>query len=103
MNTIQKLKKRWGIHSTPQIIVICIVFALTGLCSAKLAAPLTELIGLHKETVSGWVYWPVRILLIFPLYQMLLVFFGWIFGQFSFFWKFEKKMLKRIGLGFLIS
>ena len=103
MNMVQKLKKRWGIHSTLQTIVICVVFALTGLCSAELAAPLTEGIGLHKKDVSGWIYWPVRVLLIFPIYQVLLLFFGWIFGQFRFFWAFEKKMLKRLGLGFLFS
>jgi hypothetical protein len=41
--------------------------------------------------------------LIFPIYQVLLVFFGFIFGQFKFFWNFEKKMLSRMGLGFLFN
>jgi hypothetical protein len=36
--------------------------------------------------------------LIFPLYQVLLVLIGALFGQFSFFWGFEKKMLRRFGL-----
>lgn len=100
---MEKLKKRWGIESNFQIIIIFIVFAITGSVSAKLAAPATEFIGVGKEDVSGWVYWPIRILLIFPIYQVLLVFFGWLFGQFKFFWAFEKKMIKRLGLGFLIS
>ncbi|WP_350288636.1 DUF6787 family protein [uncultured Croceitalea sp.] len=96
---MEKLKQRWGIESNFQIVIIFIVFAITGSVSAKLAAPLTELIGITKENVSGWIYWPVRILLIFPLYQVLLVFFGWLFGQHKFFWAFEKKMLRRLGLG----
>lgn len=100
---MEKLKQRWGINSNLQIIVIFIVFAITGSVSGKLAAPLTELIGITKENASGWVYWPIRILLIFPIYQVLLVFFGWLFGQYKFFWAFEKKMLKRLGLGFLFS
>jgi hypothetical protein len=33
----------------------------------------------------------------------LLVSFGFIFGQFTFFWAFEKKMLKSMGLGFLVK
>lgn len=98
---MEKLKKRWGIRSNLQVVVILVVFALTGSCAAKLAAPLTVLIGLEKGSVPGWAYWPVRILLIFPIYQVLLVSFGWLFGQFTFFWNFEKKMLKRMGLGFL--
>jgi len=100
---MKKLKKRWGIQSNLQLTVIFIVFAITGSTAAKLAAPITNALGLRLETVSGWIYWPVRILLIFPIYQVLLVVFGWLFGQFQFFWAFEKKMLKRLGLGKLIS
>jgi len=99
---LDKLKQRWGITSNFQVVIIFILFGITGSCAAKLAAPLTDFIGLEKDAVSGWIYWPVRILLIFPIYQVLLVFFGWLFGQFQFFWNFEKKMLKRMGLGFLL-
>lgn len=100
---MEKLKKRWGIDSNFQIVVIFIVFAVTGSTAAKLAAPITEFIGLERETTTTWIYWTVRILLIFPIYQVLLVAFGWLFGQFRFFWNFEKKMLNRLGLGFLLK
>ncbi len=100
---MDKLKKRWGIDSNFQIIIIFVVFGITGSISTKLAAPVTEFIGLDVETTSSWVYWTARILLIFPIYQVLLVFFGWLFGQFQFFWNFEKKMLNRLGLGFLFK
>ncbi|KKL93025.1 hypothetical protein LCGC14_1878840, partial [marine sediment metagenome] len=83
---MERLKKRWGIDSNFQIVIICIVFAVTGSAAAKLAAPLTEFIGLARESTSPWLFWPVRIALIFPIYQVLLVFFGWLFGQFAFFW-----------------
>ncbi|WP_339712762.1 DUF6787 family protein [uncultured Kriegella sp.] len=100
---MDKLKKRWGIDSNFQIIIILIVFAITGSIATKLAAPLTDFIGLQRETTASWLYWTARILLIFPIYQVLLVFFGWLFGQFQFFWNFEKKMLNRLGLGFLFK
>ncbi len=100
---MEKLKKRWGIDSNFQIVIIFIVFAVTGSTAAKLAAPITEFIGLGQETTSTWLYWTVRILLIFPIYQVLLVAFGWLFGQFRFFWNFEKKMINRLGLGFLLK
>lgn len=100
---MEKLKKRWGIDSNFQIVMILIVFAVTGSVSAKLAAPLTEFLGLEQETTNAWLYWTARILLIFPIYQVLLVAFGWLFGQFDFFWNFEKKMLGRLGLGFLFK
>ncbi|NER16743.1 DUF6787 family protein [Spongiivirga citrea] len=98
---MEKLKQRWGIDSNWQIVVIFIVFAITGSSAAKLAEPLTNFIGLDQESTNGFIYWTARILLIFPIYQILLVAFGWLFGQFQFFWGFEKKMLKRLGFGFL--
>lgn len=99
---MKKLKERWGITTNWQLTVIFIVFAITGSTSAKFAGPLTDTIGITKE--MGWyIYWPVRILIIFPIYQVLLVFFGWLFGEFSFFWNFEKKMLRGMGLGFLLK
>ncbi len=100
---MEKLKKRWGIDSNFQIVIICIVFAVTGSAAAKLAAPITEFIGLDRETTNPWIFWPFRILLIFPTYQILLVIIGWLFGQFKFFWNFEKKTLHRLGLGFLFK
>ena len=96
---MEKLKSRWGIDSNWQLAIIFLVFALTGSSAAKLAAPLCEIIGITKEAAPWYLYWPARILLIFPIYQLLLVFFGWVFGQFQFFWAFEKKMLSRFGLG----
>ncbi|GHC52071.1 DUF6787 family protein [Ulvibacter litoralis] len=99
---MKKLKERWGIDSNWQLIVIFIVFAITGSTSAKLAGPLTEAIGI-TDAVGAFIYWTIRILIVFPIYQVLLVFFGWLFGEFHFFWTFEKKMLKRFGLGFLFK
>lgn len=94
---MKKLKERWGIDSNFQAVIIFIVFGITGTTSAKLAGPVTEFIGITSENVSLWLYWPIRVLVIFPLYQILLILFGYIFGQFSFFWNFEKKMLSRMG------
>ena len=100
---MQKLKTKWGITSNFQLAMILIVFSVTGSCAVVFADPAMTLMNITKSNTSGWIYWPVRILLIFPLYQVLLIFFGTIFGQFAFFWKFEKKMLSRMGLGFLFS
>ncbi|MBZ0326211.1 MAG: diacylglyceryl transferase [Altibacter sp.] len=99
---MNKLKQRWNIESNWQLFIIFLVFAITGSTSAKFAAPVTDLVGITAD--MGWyVYWPVRILIIFPLYQVLLVLFGWLFGEFQFFWNFEKKMLRGMRLGFLVG
>lgn len=99
---MNKLKQRWGIDTNWQLTVIFIVFAITGSTAAKFASPITDIIGVTKN--MGWyIYWPFRILIIFPVYQILLVAFGWLFGEFNFFWAFEQKMLRRMGFGFLIK
>jgi hypothetical protein len=98
-----KLYKRWGVTQRWQLIAMFLVFAITGSTAGKLSNPLLELIGLAKDTTNGWLYWPVRILLIFPIYQVLLVIFGWIFGQYAFFKNFAIKMASRMGLGFLFK
>lgn len=102
------LKDKWGIESNWQFIVILWVFAITGSSSVYVAKPFLDLIGLSRDSFadnwwSGWFYWSLRLLLIFPFYQVLLLLFGWLFGQFAFFWRFEKKMLQRMGLGFLFN
>ncbi|MCM8570243.1 diacylglyceryl transferase [Gramella jeungdoensis] len=94
---MKKLKNRWGIDSNWQLFIIFLVFAITGSSAAKLASPLCESLGITQESTHWSLYWFARIFLIFPIYQVLLVTFGWIFGQFQFFWAFEKKMLSRIG------
>jgi hypothetical protein len=96
---MNKLKERWGIETNFQLVIIFLVFAITGSSATKLAAPVCEFFGIFRETSPWYLYWGVRIALIFPLYQILLVSFGWLFGQFQFFWAFEKKMLSRLGLG----
>jgi manganese efflux pump family protein len=98
MNWFEKLKVRWGISSNWQIVVIFIVFAVTGSSTMKVSRYVVEFVGLNKDTTAWYYFWPLRILLITPIYQVLLLFFGFISFQFPFFWKMEKKMLRRFGL-----
>lgn len=96
---MNKLKQHWNITSNWQLVIIFIVFAITGSTAAYLSKPFTSAIGITKENLHWSFYWPLRLVLIFPIYQILLVFIGALFGQFRFFWDFEKKMLYRMKLG----
>ncbi|WP_108425599.1 DUF6787 family protein [Flagellimonas amoyensis] len=98
----QKLEHKWKVTYKWEMIAIFIVFAITGSLSGKLAGPLVELLGLGREMTHPVLYWTARIVLILPIYKIILVIVGWLFGQFRFFWEFEKKMLRRMGLGFLL-
>ena len=97
-----QLKKKWGVSSNFQLIIIFIVFGITGSLSVRLGSPLLNLINLVPEKFEtipfgNIIYWTIRIIAIFPLYQVLLIIVGAVFFQFRFFSNFEKKILKKIG------
>lgn len=95
---MEKLKKRWGINSNWQIFAILLVFAITGSTASFIGKPILSFLNITTESFGTYGYWIVRIVLLFIMYQFMLVLFGWLFGQHKFFWNFEKKMLYRIGL-----
>ena len=98
---MNKLKQRWNITSNYQLFIILLVFAITGSTSALIAKPILAFIGITKESVSIWLYYPLYIIIILPIYKVLLFLIGTLFGQRAFFWNFLKKMLDRMGLGFI--
>jgi hypothetical protein len=91
----EKLKKRWQIESNLQLILILIVFSITGSASAWLSKPFVELLGLKDSGMPKWLFTIIRLILIFPIYNIILIIIGSLFGQFKFFWAFEKKMFSR--------
>jgi hypothetical protein len=100
---MEKLRQRWGLTSNFQVLLIIIVFSINGSFAAFIAGPITKFIGLAKDTTDPWLFWPVRILLIFLIYQFTLPLVGFCFGQFVFFKNFSKKTLSRMGFKFLFK
>ena len=92
---IERLKVKWGITSTFQVIIILVVFSVYGLLALSLDRPVLEFFSVYKEVMSPILYWTLRILIIFPIYQVLLLVVGTLFGQFRFFWNFQKKTFGR--------
>ena len=97
LKLFQKLKSRWGITSNFQFFIINLVFAISGFSSLLISRPLLNLFGINYDSLNWYLYYPLRILIIFITYQLTLLIVAFLFGQFNFFWKQEKKILKRIG------
>ncbi len=92
---LTKLQTRWGVNSIWQVLVILLVFALTGFSILYLKKIVLGLLGATPET--AWYYrWSITIFVILPLYQVVLLFYGTLLGQFRFFWEFEKRMFGRM-------
>ena len=84
---IEKLKQRWGVRTTGEVIVILVVFSLAGTSILYVKKPLLRMLHIPPETTL-WIKIPLIIL----LYQVLLLCWGAVFGHFSFFWEKEKRL-----------
>ena len=97
---MKKLKERWGITSNFQIVIIFIVFGITGSVSAYISGPLTNII-IGESELHWLIKLLIRIIVLTPIYQVLLLFFGYIFLKYKFFYNFVKKFMSILGCGFL--
>ncbi|CAD5298451.1 MULTISPECIES: DUF6787 family protein [unclassified Imperialibacter] len=90
---LTRLQDRWNLKSGWQVAIVLIVFACTGFTVLFLKKPLFRLIHASEEyyTLLTILYY----ILILPIYNLILLFYGFIFGQFNFFWEFEKRMFRR--------
>ncbi|WP_310586793.1 MULTISPECIES: DUF6787 family protein [Runella] len=92
MTWIDKLKNRWGVKNSWQVVIILLVFACTGFTVMYTKRWMVQWLSIE----STWAVWAFNILIILPLYQVILLCYGWLFGQFQFFLNFEKKMFRRL-------
>jgi hypothetical protein len=91
---IQKLMLRWKLESAFQVVVVLVVFACTGFTVLFIKKPILHfLAGEQEDSVTASV---IYYLLILPLYNVILLAYGFLFGQFNFFWEFEKRFFNRI-------
>lgn len=95
---ITLLEGKWKVGQRWELIRIFIVFAITGSSSVFVSKPIIKLIGISKENLNIILYYILFIFVSLVVYQILLITFGWLFGQFTFFWEFEKKILRRFGI-----
>ncbi len=96
---LQKLKKKWGLSNLFQVVIILIVFSLTGMTVVLVRPIVFSWFGFDEHT-HFWVKAVTYILLIFPMYQTLILVYGALLGQFSFFWEKEKRLINFISRPF---
>ncbi len=87
---VNRLKQRWNVEKAWMVWVILLVFALTGFTVMYLKKFVKPYLG------EEWWVDVVYYVLILPVYNVLLLGYGFCFGQFRYFWNFEKRFFKRI-------
>lgn len=94
---MEKLKALFKVNSTQQLVLVFLVFSITGSSSIYVADPFLQIVGVTSQLSALW-YWPLRVLVIFALYQVLLILFAACFGQLRYFWVIEQRFLQRFGI-----
>ena len=93
---LYRLKDKWGLQSLVQVVAVLLVFTLTGSTVVLIRKFLFTAIG-FDDTTPFWLKTITYLLFVMPFYQVLLLGYGFLLGQFSFFWEKEKKLVRRIG------
>ncbi len=93
---IEKLINKFKANSIRHLLIIFIIFAISGSGSLFISSPILIALGLDKLITFYPLYIFVRIILIIPIYQFILIIIASVFGEFDYFWKFEKKFLQRL-------
>ncbi|MFN3402983.1 MAG: DUF6787 family protein [Cytophagaceae bacterium] len=93
---MERLKAKWGITSNLQLIIIFIVFAITGMSALQVKYLIFPFFGID-ETTPFYIRMVVWLFTVFPFYYVFLLSYGFIFGQFNFFWNMTKKTFGRFG------
>lgn len=89
---LKRLKQKWKVSGKQFFLILC-VFAITGTATAYIARQITT--WLQLESTSPW-YWILKIAVLVFGYQLLILIVSLPFGQFRFFWNYEKKILRWI-------
>lgn len=89
-----RLQKRWGV-SAQRAVIILVVFACTGFSVMFLKRPLVAWVS-GEDGEQPLLFTVLYYIWILPFYNLLLLFYGFLFGQFRFFWEFEKKFFGRM-------
>ena len=93
---IQNLIKKFNAKSKAHLLVIFFIFGLSGSLSLWVSSPIMSALDLKNILNNYPLYIFFRVLIIIPIYQLILIVVASIFGEFQYFWRFEKKFLKRI-------
>ena len=84
---MEKLKKIFKVKSLYQLIEVFIVFGITGSLSLFVSDYILGFLNLNSFILS--------VLLLIMTYQVLLIIVGTLFGEFTYFWAMEKKIISR--------
>jgi formyltetrahydrofolate-dependent phosphoribosylglycinamide formyltransferase len=91
---LNRLKQHWKVKNKELVLILC-TFAITGITTAWLSKKVSEWLLLEKYGIAWWLS---KIIVLIFGYQVIILIVGYCLGMFPFFWKYEKKILRRFGM-----
>lgn len=91
--TFARMESRWGVGPLG-VVAILLSFSLAGSSIVYLRRPVMDF--LLPAEAATWLKVVVYLLVVFPIYQALLLAYGALLGQFRFFWEKEKRLVLHI-------
>ncbi len=91
---IERLRQKWQLRSAWQVIIVLVVFTCTGFTVMFIKEPILRFLsgGQETSTLASVLYY----IFILPIYNVFLLAYGFVFGQFRFFWDFEKRSFNHL-------
>lgn len=86
----KRLQQKWKVNGTQLFLILC-VFAITGSATAYITKQITTWMNLAPSSAF---YWIIKTVVLVFGYQLLILIVALPFGQFRFFWNYEKKILR---------
>jgi hypothetical protein len=88
---MERLKLKWGLKSSLQVLLVLLTFSLAGSSVVVLRKWYFGALGFDEHT-AFWIKALAYVVFMFPAYQLLILAYGSLLGQFRFFWEKEKKL-----------
>lgn len=92
-----RLKTRWGVTDRGMIAII-VAFSIAGSLVLKIGRPIVDFIV--PDDAPGWLWWTVKVVVVVPIYEVLLVSTGTLLGQGRFFRDKQRRALRAISRPF---
>lgn len=93
-NAWVRMRNRWGVTSNWSVLFILISFAAAGMSVLKVSRPILNWV--LPPDAPKWLWWTLRVTLIPPIYEAILLCYGTLLGQRRFFWNKQKQLWRRI-------
>lgn len=92
----KRLQIKWRLESLFQLGMVLLAFACTGTTILLIKKPILDFFGIERGGDQDFLNTILYLILILPLYQIFLLIYGFLFGQFQFFWQKEKQLVRKI-------